>query len=410
MKKIIISAFMIVLLSAAVFAAGGAEQAEETPDKLVYLTPSWGAPSPELLEDFEAETGIEVEVSTLGSADLRNKVMTAAAGRANPADIIFTGLGDFGNFGHSGILRPLDDLVPNTVFNQVAGRDLFQIDGNTFAVPLYQQTVLIDYDKAALESIGLTGEDIKTWDDFEAAALELKANGLEYPLAFGVRKWSYYLMALSQGSTLFDANGNPTFDNPADPGYDAFKQLIRYFELGLISPERLTSPNPHPSFWSGNAAFHQAWDGGLSIANDPERSEIAPNAAYLLQPNQHYTFGNGAGLGISAYTDYPQASLMFIEFMISDASQRYSYTTNGLFPGNTATADDLGNNNQIEGYDVLAEQAKYVVPLPHNTPWFPEFETELDAALLRVARGEVSSEKAIADLAEFQRNLKKEYE
>lgn len=409
MKKILILLLIAAILPCLAFAKG--EQEEAMPEKLVYLTASWGAPSQELLDKFENETGIKVEVSSLKESDLRNKVMTAAAGKTSPADVIFTGISNFGVFGHSGILKPLNDFVEQSTFDSVMGQQFFQIAGETYCVPMYQQMVMIDYDKAALEQIGLKGSDIKTWDDFENAALKLKSEGImEYPLAFAVRHWSWYLMALSQGSTLFDADGNPTFNDPSDPGYKAFIQLIRYFEEGLISPERLTSPNAHPSFWAGQAAFHQAWQGSLAIANNPEKSKIAPNADYLLQPEQHYTWSLPAGLGISAYTEYPKASLMFIEFLISEEVQRFGYEANGMFPALISLFNDLGNSGQIEGWEVMAEQAEYLVPLPYNTPWFAEFETELKEVLVSVARKEIGAEQAIADLAAFQQELKKEYE
>jgi len=409
MKKLTIILSLVIIIPVLTFASGAQE--ETMPDKLVYLTASWGAPSQELLDKFEAETGIKVEVSTLSEADLRNKVMTAAAGKTSPADVIFTGISNFGVFGHSGILKPLNNFVDKSVFNKVMGQQFFKIGGETFCVPMYQQMVMIDYDKGALGKIGLSGDDIKTWDDFEKAAIKLKADGiLEYPLAFAVRHWSWYLMSLSQGSTLFDKDGNPTFDKPSDPGYKAFLQLIRYFEEGLISPERLTSPNAHPSFWAGQAAFHQAWQGSLAIANNPEKSQIAPNADYLLLPNKHFTWSLPAGLGISAYTEHPKAALKFIEFMISDEVQKFGYEANGMFPAQIALFEDLGNNGKIEGWKVMSEQAKHLVPLPYNTPWFAEFETELQDSLLRVARKEVSAEQAIKDLAAFQQELKKEYE
>lgn len=412
MKKILLG-FIILSVAFSAFATGKQEVAQEEPkpEKLVYITPSWGAPSEELLAKFEAQTGIKVEVSTLKSSDLKTKVMQAAAGKVNPADIIFVGISDFGTFGNSGILAELDDIVPDSVFDRVAGKEFFQIDGATYAVPLYQQMVMIDYDRSALEKIGMSAEDIKTWQDFEDAAYKMKEEGLyEYPLAMAIRHWSWYLIALSSGSTLFDEDGNPTFDDPADPAYDAYKRLIKWFEMGMISPERLTSPNAHPSFWAGQAAFHQAWQGSLAIANNPEKSKVAPNADYLLLPEQHYTWSLPAGLGISSYSEYPKAALSFIEFMISEDAQLFGYEGNGMFPSDKQVFADLGAQGKIDGWEAMAEQAKYVIPLPYQTPWFAEFETELKNSLLRVAKGEVNVDKAIKDLGEFTRALQKEYE
>ena len=69
-----------------------------------------------------------------------------------------------------------------------------------------------------------------------------------------------------------------------------------------------------------------------------------------------------------------------------------------------------GAEGQIEGYKVMAEQAKYLVPLPYNTPWYSEFNTEATNALVRAARGEQTVDQAIQALAEYQRKVKKEYE
>ncbi len=411
MKKLFLL-FIILITAVAVFGNGTKESAEEDakPDKLIYITPSWGAPSEELVNKFEAKTGIKVEVSTLKSADLKTKVMQAAAGKVNPADIIFVGISDFGTFGNSGILSKLDNIVPDSVFDKVAGKNFFQMDGATYAVPMYQQMVMIDYDKSALEKIGTSAQAIKTWQDFEDISLKLKKEGIyEYPLAMAVRHWSWYLIALSSGSTLFDKDGRPTFDNPADPAYGAYKRLIKWFKMGLISPERLTSPNAHPSFWAGQAAFHQAWQGSLAIANNPEKSKVAPNADYLLLPEQHFTWSLPAGLAISSYSKYPKAALSFIEFMVTEEPQLFSYEGNGMFPSNKQVFADLGAQGKIDGWDAMSEQAKYVIPLPYSTPWFAEFETELKNSLIRAAKGEVDVNKAIEDLGDFTRALQAEY-
>ena len=410
MKNKLILAILFSLTTAVVFARGGAERAEDIPEKLVYLSTSWGAPSQELINIFEEKTGITVEVVILDPDDLRNKVMTAATNNSSPADIIFTGMSDFGVFSHAGVLKALDKFVPQQIFDLVVGQELFQIENTTLSVPIYQQMVMLDYNKAALNEVGLTAVDIKTWSDLEQAALKLKANGMEYPLAFGARPWSWYMMALSQGGTLFDNDGNLTFDQAGDPGYKAFVQLVRYFTDGLISPERLTSPNPHPSFWSGQAAFHQAWQGSLAIANNPERSEIASDAGYLLLPDRHYTWNLPAGISISSSSKYPQASLMFIEFMLSDDVQTYAYTANGMYPASKSTLANLGSSNQIDGSEEIREQAKYLRQLPYDKPWFAEFEAEARDALVRAASGNIHSERALLALAAFQKDLKKRYE
>jgi len=403
MKKLLIT----VLIGLALFTYVPAEA--QSSEKLVYISTPWGAPSQDTLKRFTLQTGITIEVTTLDQAALRDKVLSAAAGKVNPADIIYTGLDDLGVFSSAGITRPLNDLVPQQLLDELYGSNFFEVEGQLYAVPIYSQMVMVDYDKAALEKIDVT--DIVTWDDFEKVALTLKEQGIsEYPVSFGIRSWSWFLMALSAGSTLFDNELKPTFDDPQDPGYQMFIKLIDFYKKGLISPERITSPNPHPAFWAGQAVFHQSWQGGLAIANNPEKSKIAPNADYLLLPDQHFTWSLPGGIGISAYTKSPEAVVKFIEFMTTEEVQIAVYTDQGMFPARKATFEKLGAEGKIDGFETMKEQAQYLVSLPYYTPWFSEFNAEATKTLVRAAKEEQSAEEAVKALGKFTRDLQEEYE
>ena len=164
------------------------------------------------------------------------------------------------------------------------------------------------------------------------------------------------------------------------------------------------------NFGAGQAVFHQAWQGSLAIANNPEKSKIAPNADYLLLPDKHFTWSLPGGIGISTYTKYPKAVEEFIEFMISEEVQLYTYETHGMFPALKDLFQRLGAEGKIDGFETMSEQAKYLIPLPYNTPWYSEFNSEATKALVRAARGEQTADQAIKALADYQRKLKKEYE
>ncbi len=407
MKKMFFACLMVLLVFSV--SAGGAT--EETPDKLVYLTPAWGAPSDEIVAAFEAETGIKLEVATIDIEGSRNRVLTAAAGKTNPADVIFVSADTYSTFQSAGAIQSLDNLAGKEMLESLTGVDQFIIDKSLWAVPLYQQMVMLDYDKSAFEAIGVSVDDITTWDDFEKALMTMKEKGLyEYPYAAGIRAWTWYITALSAGSDLFDEDNNPLFDDPSDPGYKAFERVLGFYKKGLISPERLSSPNPHPSFWSGQAAVHQAWQGSLGIANNAEKSQVAPNGAYLVFPEEGNTWLLPAGLTISSFTDYPEASMKLVDFLTKDMMQRHLFSANGLFPANLDTFAALGNENAIEGYEEMAEQGKHIVSLPYDQPWYIEFEKEVEQSMLRVARGDQSTAAALKELGNFARDLKAEYE
>lgn len=416
MKKVLVMFGLVLLaISTLPLFAGGAREAapavEATPERLVYLTPPWGAPSEAVVRAFEAETGITLEVATLDIDAGRNRVLTATAGRTNPADVIFVSADTYSAFRSAGAIRPVQNLAPQSLLNGLTGVDQFMIGNELWAVPLYQQMVMIVYDSRALEGIGKTAADIQTWDDFEQALVMMKQQGLyEYPYAAGVRPWTWYLTALSSGATIFDADNNPTFDQPSDPAYHAFERVIGFFQQGLISPERLSSPNPHPSFWAGQAGLWQAWQGGLTIANNPEQSQAAPYANYLLLPEQRNTWLLPAGLTVSAFTNYPQAAMKLVEFLTKEAMQMHLFTANGLFPANIDVFTRLGNEGRIDGFEAMNLQSQHLASLPYNQPWYIEFEREAEQTMLRVARGEQTTAQALTALGNFARQLKSEYE
>ena len=378
--------------------------------KIIYLATPWGVPSKELLKEFERETGIEVEITTIGDEkSLRDKVMTATVGKVKVADVIFTGITNLGVFANGGSIISLNDLVSKDLLKKLVGVEQFTIDGKIYGIPIYQQMVMIDYDSSVLEKMK---EPVpKTWEEFHELCKRIKEKGIkEYPITFGARAWSWYLIALSMGDPLFDENLNPTFDKPNSGGLRAMKLLKDFFEEGLISPERITNVNPHPAFWAGKAVFHQAWQGSLAISNNPEKSKVAPNARYMLLPDEHYTWSLPAALSISAFSDDKEAAYKFIEWFTSDKVQRYLYEAYGMFPANKEVFEALGREGKIEGYDVMAEQMKYVRYIPYYVPWYTEFENEANNVIKKVARGEVSPEDAVKHLADFWRELKEEYQ
>ncbi len=60
-------------------------------------------------------------------------------------------------------------------------------DGNMLALPFNSSTPVLWYNKTALDAAGI--EVPTTWDEVEAAARALKANGVEKPLSFGWQSW-----------------------------------------------------------------------------------------------------------------------------------------------------------------------------------------------------------------------------
>ena len=398
----------VLLIVAASLGLSGVDSAAK--EKIVYMSTPWGVPSKDLLGEFEKQTGIEVEVTTIGDEKaLRDKVMTATAGGIAPADVIFVGITNVGVFSSSKSIAELDEIVSPDLLDKLTGVELFRIGGYLYSVPIYQQLVMIDYDSSVLEKMGAPVP--ATWEEFTQLCREIKQRGIKkYPITFGARAWSWYLIALSMGDFLFDEELNPTFHRTGSGGLRAMKLLRDFFKEGLISAERITSVNPHPSFWAGEAVFHQAWQGSLTIANNPEKSKVAPNGKYLLLPDEHFTWSLPAALGISAFSHKKDEAYEFMVWFTKEEVQKYLYDAYGMFPANKGAFAALGEAGKIEGFDVMAEQAKFLRPIPYQAPWYTEFESETNDTIKRMTRDEISPEEAVDHLANYVSELRKEYE
>ncbi len=81
-----------------------------------------------------------------------------------------------------------------------------------------------------------------------------------------------------------------------------------------------------------------------------------------------------------------------------------------MFPARKTTFAKLGAEGKVDGFEVMQEQAKYLIALPYHTPWFSEFNAEATKALVRAAKGEQSAEDAVKALGKFTRDLQEEYE
>ncbi|HDJ97121.1 MAG: hypothetical protein DRJ55_01620 [Thermoprotei archaeon] len=381
--------------------------------KITFLTPPWGVPPKDLLHTFEDKTGITVEVVSVGMSDLFQKVAVASSAGQAPADVIFLGHEALSRIVAPGWLEPLDNKVTEDMKKDIERLDEWRYprgSGPLYGITVYVQMVMIDYDSAKLKELGYSSPP-STWDEFVKICVKAKQKGLyEYPVAFGARSWSWYIIALSKGDPMFDENLNPTFNGMNAPGREAFQLLIDMFrKYKIISPERIEQVNPHPQFWAGQALFHQAWQGSLRISNDPSRSKVAPNAKYMLMPEKHYTWTLDAAVGISKYSKHKDAAWEFIKWYTSKEVMIAIFNAYGLVPARKSAQNELAGKGLLEGYDVMVEQAKYIHPLPYWAPWWGEFDSKATELIQAAARGEISPDDAVDQLAAYVMQLKEKY-
>lgn len=382
---------------------------------ITFLTPPWGVPpDADALAAFEAETGITVEIQSLQMDELYSNVQIAAAGNQEAADVIFLSEEAPSNIVAPGYMEPLNSYMEasDTDWSDFQNVDFWTLDGNVYGITTYVQLVMMDYNAKRLAEAGFDSTPT-TWAELEEQAKAIKEQGVqEYPIAFGAIDWSWYLMALSMGDPMFDEELNPVFADEGSKGREAMAMLLSFFQDELISPEVLAgSVNQHQLFWSGTGVFHQAWQGSVRVANNPDISQQAPDVEYAPLPEVGNTWSQDAAIGIDANSDAKDAAWQFIEWYIGTENQTAIYNAVGLIPSRVTVQEALSAEDAIQGYDVIVEQSAHVNQLPRYVLWWGPFTATVSETILQAASsGTMSSDEVIDSLAQEWNNLKAEYE
>jgi len=438
MKKLFTLMSVLVLVSMALTACGGAAPAateapavaeapaaEEVPaateapvttaegQKITFMAPPWGVPPEAALKAFQETSGITVEVLSLPMDQIYSKVQVAASAEQAAADVLFLTEESPSFIVTPGFVKPLNDLIAaDTELNMddIAGADFWTIDGNTYGIPSYVQTVMMDYNADKLAQAGFDTPPA-TWDELTTMAKKLKEDKIdEYPISLGAIDWSWYLIALTKGDPMFDADLNPVFADEGSKGREAMALLLSYFKDELITPAMLSETTPHSVFMSGVGTFHQAWLGANGLMNNPEQSKQAPNVKYMVLPETGNTWSLDAALGISTYSENQEAAWQFIKWYVGEENERAIFDAFGLYPASISLQKALDQEGKLVQFDVTNEQAAHINQLPRWAAWWGPWTTKVTESLRRGINGELTSDEVIDQVAQDWNDLKAEYQ
>lgn len=381
---------------------------------ITFLTPPWGVPpDQDALAAFTAETGITVEVQSVQMGDLFSRVQVAAASGQPAADVIFLTEEAPSNIVATGNMMSLNDLIaatPDLDLSDFSKVDFWTQDGQVYGIPTYLQLVMMDYNTERLAAAGFDAPPT-SWDELTEQARAIKEQGVdEYPIALGAIDWSWYLMALSMGDPMFDADLNPVFADEGSQARRAMDLLLSYFSDELISPEIASgAASQHTLFWSGVGTFHQGWQGSVAVGNNPETSQQAPNVAYMVLPEAGNTWSFPAAIGIGANSPNAEAAWQFIQWYVQPEQQAAIYGAFGLYPSRTSVAASLNEEGAIAGYDAIVAQSAMVQELPRQTLWWGPFTQTVTETIIEAVQSGLSGGEVIDRLAEEWNALRDEY-
>jgi multiple sugar transport system substrate-binding protein len=368
--------------------------------------------SPDIPAKFEAATGIKVDLQTLSWDDIRPKLVAALIAGTAPADVTEFDWSWTGQFAAADWYLPLNDVIDADTVKDIAGTSIFTINGNLLGVPYTNDFRVMLVNKKHFADAGIT-EMPKTLADLMADAKIIKEKGIsQYPVGLPLSptegaSTSWYLLTKAFGGDLFDADFKPLFTTPDSAGYKAMAYELELLKAGLVDPAAtgLRDAQINDEYFAKGltSIMISGEPGRLGQMNDPAQSQVSGQVEAILvatESGKTRSYGLLEALAVPKASANQGAAIEFVKWFTSKEWQVENYGT-GVLPTRTSALADLNTAGKLQSGDVLVEESKYVEALfPQGTPtWYPEFSTAVNTNLNSAAKGEITVDQAVANIA-----------
>ena len=306
-----------------------------------------------LVAQFAADTGIEVEIvrRPQSPTDTINQYQLLLSNQSPDIDVIMVDVIWPGLLADNLLdLGPaLGDVAEDHIQSIV---DNSTIDGRLVAMPWFTDWGMLYYRTDLLEKYGYSAPP-ETWDELEEMAQTVQEGEREEgnPDFFGfvwqgnanesltcnALEWVYS----HGGGRFIDEGGAFTFDSEAT--VTALTRAQGW--VGTISPDGVTTfgeEEARPVFEDGNALFMRNWPYAYATGLESDIADsfaVAPLPSVEGQPKAG-TLG-GWGLGISQYSENPEAAIEFVRYVTSPEVLKWRALVGTYAPTNeTVLADE----------------------------------------------------------------------
>jgi len=377
--------------------------------------------SPDIAAKFEADTGIKVDLQTLSWDDIRPKLVAALIAGTAPADVTEFDWSWTGQFAAADWYLPLNDAIDAETVKDIAGTAIFTINGNLLGVPYTNDFRVMLVNKKHFTDAGIT-EMPKTLAQLMADAKIIKEKGIaEYPVGLPLSptegaSTTWYLLTKAFGGDLFDADFKPSFTTPDSAGYKAMAYEIELLKAGLVDPAStgLRDAQINDEYFAKGltSIMISGEPGRLGQMNDPAQSQVSGQVEAILvatESGQTRSYGLLEALAVPKASPNQGAAIEFVKWFTSKAWQVENYG-NGVLPTRTSALAELNDAGKLISGDALVEESKYVEALfPQGTPtWYPEFSTAVNTNLNSAAKGDITVDQAVANIAKAVEEAKVE--
>ncbi len=353
---------VLLMVATPAFAGGGREAPDEpAPAEITVGLLARGISDALIpyLDEFEAETGISVNLEQHAFDSLRDRMMLEFAAGSGYFDIIYLSPGYLGELVENDYIMPLNDLMAEQGFRTEeflpagieisrygAGEEIwgFPYLADT-SILLYRKDLFTDPDERAAfrDRYGYelpvpSVDNPVTTDEFLDLAEFFTRDdmyGFGYPQT-GVAYGNLHIMPWiwTFGGEYYDDNLNATLDDPrVVDAVDYARRLQDFQPAGVLGWDY----GDHiPRFYEGGLAMTAGWFHMGLEANDPELSDVAGNVGYAPMPynpdsgrDAAYTVLGGGSVAVTAHSRNPEAAFTYLNWMFGDTDRALEWYLNG---------------------------------------------------------------------------------
>lgn len=378
----------------------------------------------QVLPEFEARTGIDVELEVVNYAEMHTKLVPQLLAAQGSYDAIVVDFYWVGEFTKAGWLRPLDERIArdklDTSVYVPALMDLVgRVGGATYMLPFYNYAMGLTYRKDLLADPAhqaafkaATGADLKVptaWDEYLRQVEYFSGAGvpnLKGVVNQGLRpdpiamEWSNYLFA--RGGRYHDEAWNPQLTSEAAVrALEDYKANVQ--KNGPVGAASFGFDEAFNVAAQGQAYSYITYNMFRAVYDDAQSSAVVGRMEIAPVPGGGL---NGAwGWAIPTSSPDPDAAWEFLKFVESPEIAKRRAMLGGA-PTRTDVFDDPELNAKFAYYPQLKE----LLLTSHNFPVFtytPQFVEALGRELSLAVTGEkeprAALEAANAELAELLR-------
>ena len=311
----------------------------------------------DIIANYEEENpDVKIDLEVLSNEQYKDKLKVLSTSNELP---------DVGMTWAAGFLEPyvngdkfatLDDLLEGDLKDSfVSGTaEAYEMDGETYGLPLELNSATVFYNKAIFEEYGL--EEPKTYEEFENVVQTLDDNGVA-PIALGNKDrwtgslWYMYLADRIGGADVLNKaiDRSGSFEDPALVEAAGKVQDLVDMNAFVKGFNGLSDEEAKSMFMSEQAAMYliATWDLPNYTTNEDVPQEFRDSVGYFKFPTvdgngdvDSFVGGPGVGLFVAEESDVKEEAKDFVSFFVQAWGEK-SVTDAGVIPATKVDAASL---------------------------------------------------------------------